>query len=262
MLVNQFYIKNLVIYGTNDEIKKPVNPYQMKAQYKREDILNELIDFQSDYFNISIDEDIKEVRANHIEANKRKNKIFVYDQVLYLPSSLIIDYTTKEKREESHRGCVAVSYDELLTLNNKIKIIVKDSQTHFAKPSDPIDKNHRQDIKDLEEEIKDWETAQFLPPHAKERKERIIKLYKDKIKEGYKYRVITYQCVTRITNKLYCVGYIDHYEKTPEYIKSEKLLKDFNKISSRWGHDVSMSEWLEIEKHFTITRKRGTNKNV
>ena len=255
-------IRTLVLYGANIESEKEINPYNAKAFFESENIFKENVIAYDDYFKIVIDSLI-ECSANptHINAKKRNNKIFVVWRVgkyggvngsLYIPFSKVIKHEViEEKKDMRGDGCINVSYNDKIVFDNDIKIICKNSKSYFAKSGDPIPNESRYNVEDLEELIKhETERAQKYPAIFKN--DRLLKLYNEQLKQGKKYRVFEYRCEDRNYQYLMLYNCVDHYEKSKEYIKAEKLTEEIKKINNKWDVD----DTIKLLKLFRLTKKR------
>lgn len=264
MKINNFTngINTIVLYGANLETVKEINPYNAKAFFTSKDIFGEDTEMYDDYFHIII-ENLMECKnfSTHINKQKKNNNIFVvwvrgkYGDIsgsLYIPfSKVLLHDVIEEKKDYYNNGCVNVSYNDKIIFNEEIKIICKDSEIYFAKPTDQI-KNQHENIIDIDECItKETERAQKYP-NVFHNCERLIDLYKSKKEQGYKYRVFNYRANEKEYNYLMLYNCVDHYEKSAEYAKAEKLTEEIKKINNHWGID----DTIKLLKVFKLTKKR------
>lgn len=266
MKVNDYYQTNKVIFynsTTGEETERVINPYKTKTFFNSVNIYGETYRHNNDDFIIKI-EKLKPAKnqESHINASKRRNDYFIVlekgtlNGVLYLPLSVVKEWKTEEEKEErpSASGCVCVSYNDYVIFNEDIKIATKDSKVYFAKGSDPIDRRYREDLKNIDEELqKAKETKSFFKSEEhRTKKDRYISLLESKKAQGFDYVVYQYRCIDVITDNLVFYGCVDHYEKSKEYIKAEKLTEELKKICSSWYIGYT----LELLKHYNITKKR------
>lgn len=256
MLLNNHNGFKLVIYNNESQSEKALNPYATKAIYDTINIYDEKVETSKDYFDLQID-DLKEVKKNHIEANKKRNINFICDKVLYLPQNKILKIETIETRKEYHKGCISISYDEMITFTDDIKIIVGDSVSYFAKKSDKL-RYSNEDIKSISEEIQTAkETKSFFESHEKqkERKDKYIKLLEEKQKSGFDYLCFAFNVEKANAKKIYFSNCISKYEKSKEYLHAEKVQKILN--SCCYSKDkLSINEVLKMLDICNITIKR------
>lgn len=255
-------IRKIVIYGGTVEKEKEINPYNAKAFFQSKNLFNETVESYDDYFKIIID-DLIECNANpvHINAKKKNNKIFVVwvcgkygdvNGVLYVPFSKILKHEIIEQKKDMRGdGCINVSYNDKIVFTDDIKIICKDSEIYFAKPSDPI-KNQHEEIAEIDELIEKERERIEKYKNLFDKSERLINLYEQKKQEGYKYKVFNYRAIDKNYNYLMLYNCVDHYEKTPEYIKAEKLTEQIKKICSHWDVD----DTVKLLKSYKLTKKR------
>lgn len=264
MKINNFVnqINTIILYGANLETTKEINPYNTKAFFTTKNIFNEDTESYDDYFKIII-ENLIECKniPTHINKQKKNDNIFVvwvrgkYGDIngaLYIPfSKVILHDVIEEKKDLRGDGCINVSYNDKIIFNNEIKIICKDSEIYFAKPTDQI-KNQYEKIIDIDECIaKETERAQKYP-NVFHNCERLIELYKSKKEQGYKYRVFNYRAIEKNYNYVMFYNCVDHYEKSTEYTKAEKLTEEIKKINNKWDVD----DTIKLLKSFKLTKKR------
>ena len=255
-------IRTLVFYGVNIKSEKEINPYNAKAFFTTKNLFNEELESFDDYFKIIISNLVECKNINtHINKQKKNNNIFVvwvrgkYGDIngsLYIPFSKVINHEViEEKKDMRGDGCINVSYNDKIVFDNDIKIICNDSEIYFAKPTDQINNQHEKII-DIDECItEETERAQKYPD-VFHNCERLIELYKSKKEQGYKYRVFNYRAIEKNYNYLMLYNCVDHYEKSAEYIKAEKITADFKKICDRWGVD----DTIKLLKIYKLTKKR------
>ena len=266
MKVNDYYQTNKIIFYNNtngEQTERIINPYNTKTFFNSVNIYGDTYLNSSDYFNIIIEE-LKPVKNQdtHINASKRRNDYFIVLEkgtlqgVLYLPLSVVKEWTTKERKEErpSASGCVCVSYDDYLIFNKEIKITTKDTKVFFARGSDPIDRNYREDLQNIDDELQKAREHEslFKSDKIREAKKRYIALLEQKKKDGFDYIVYQYRCISVITDNLTFYNCVDHYEKSKDYIAAEKLTEEIKKICGSWY----ISNTLELLKSYKITKKR------
>ena len=85
-----------------------------------------------------------------------------------------------------------------------------------------------------------------------ETKKRVIALYESKLKEGYKYIVFRYRCKPTQANYIILYNCVDHYEKTKEYIKLEKLTEQLKNYCDRW----TIQDTERLLKDYKLTKIR------
>lgn len=239
-------IRNIIFYGDDVETTREINPYNSKAFYTSKNIFDEAIEAYDDYFKIVIDSVIEcNNNEKHINAKKRKKLIFVvwvankYGFVygsLYIPNEKIIMHEVLEDKKDYHGdGCFSVSYNDKIIFNNEIKIICKDSKAFFARGSDPAIDNA---AVTLINELIDTETNRRIKyPNLFHNSDRLIDLYNQKKKEGFDYRVFQYRVLDVNYNYVVFYNCVNHYEKTKEYIKLEKLTNEIKKCCDKWDID-------------------------
>lgn len=255
-------ITNIVLYSGNTETQKNINPYNAKAFFNSKNIFNESIESYDDYFKIVV-ENLTECANSerHINANKKRNNIFVvwvrgkYGEVdgsLYIPFNKVIFHEViEDKKDMRGDGCINVSYNDKIVFLPEIQIICKDSIIYFAKGDEAI-KSQFESVQDLEECIeKETERAKKYPSLF-HNCERLLTLYKEKQNQGFKYKI--FNCRAIETNYKYLMLYncVDHYEKSAEYIKAEKLTEHIKKINKHWDVD----DTIKLLKSFKITKTR------
>lgn len=254
-------VRTVILYGSNDIIKE-INPYNTKAFFTSKNIFNENVESYDDYYKIII-ENLIECANNpkHISAKKKNNNIFIVwvrgkysdiNGVLYIPfNKVILHEVITNKKDMRGDGCVNVSYDDKIIFDNDIKIICKDSDIYFAKPTDQI-KSHYENITDIDECIaKEKERIQKYK-NLFHNCERLIELYESKKAQGYKYKVFNYRAIEKEYNYLMFYNCVDHYEKSAEYIKAEKLTESIKEINNKWDVD----DTIKLLKLFKLTKKR------
>lgn len=256
--VNNHSGKKMILYGsaTNTQTERVLNPYSTKAIFNTINIYGETIQSETDYFDIEID-NLKQVKTNHIDANKKRNICFLCGDALYIPYNKVIDFAIKETRKEYQKGCISVSYDEILTFDNDIKVIYRDSFFTWKKGTDAINKEYKEEAENLADAIaKARETKSlFDSPKIKASKERLIQLYESKIKEGFDYICWCYHAVKKTTNKIYFSMPTHHKEKSKEYQHAEKVLNVLN--SCCYSNDkLSIYEVIKMLDKCNITIKR------
>ena len=253
MLLNNHNGLKLVIYNAQNQSEKVLSPYSTKALYKTLNIYNEEVETSKDYFDLEI-ENLKEVKSNHIEANKKRNICFISNKVLYLPQNKVVNLETKETRKEYQKGCVSISYDEIITFTDDIKILVADSVSYFAKKTDSL-KYRNEDIKEISEEItKAKETKSFFAGNETKRA-RYIKLLEEKRKQGFDYLCFAYGVEQAITNKVYFSNPVSRYEKSNDYLHAEKV-RDLLNTCCYSKDKLSIYEVLKMLEVCNITIKR------
>lgn len=256
------HITNIILYSGNTETQKTINPYNAKAFFNSKNIFNETIESYDDYFKIIIDNLAECINSEkHINANKKRNNIFVvwvrgkYGDVngsLYIPFNKVITHEIiEEKKDMRGDGCINVSYNDKIVFAPDIKIICLDSETYFAKGEEPI-KNQFENITELEECIEKETERTKKYSNLFHNRERLLNLYREKMQQGYKYKVFNYRAIE--TNYKYLVLYncVDHYEKSESYIKAEKLTEQLKKINSHWGID----DTIKLLKSYKLTKTR------
>lgn len=256
-------IRKVIIYNGAAETTKEINPYNIKAFYDSKNIFDEPTEGSDDYPKVIINNLIECANnEKHINAKKKNNYIFVVwvrgkycgavDGVLYVPANKIKSHEVlTNKKDMRGDGCVNVSYDDKIIFNDEIKIVCKDSEVYFAKGDEPI-KNHFESITDLDECIeKETERAEKYPSLF-HNAERLLTLYKEKKEQGYKYKVFNYRAIEKEYNYLIFYNCVDHYEKTAEYIKAEKMTEDIKRINKHWDVD----DTIKLLKLFKLTKKR------
>lgn len=259
-------VRTFVIYDQEqNEQERTINPYNSKAFFNSVDIYGEPLEIYDDYYSIFVP-DLVECKNNptHIKAKEKKGLIFVvwvvdkYGSVygaLYIPTNAIKSHEIiEEKRDMQGRGCVCVSYNDKIVFDSeKIKIECRDSKYFFAKGSDPIPESGRADVVDLREELeKSQEHLEKYLTLNPEKRAKYIELLKQKIAEGYEYRVSQYRCTSTSANYLILYNCVDHYEKSADYIKLEKLTNQIRAINKHWGED----DTLKLLAIFKLTKKR------
>ena len=259
-------VRTVVIYSSAfGELVRTINPYNSKAFFPSVNIYGEPIEMYDDYYKISVP-DLVECKNNpvHIKAKQKQGCIFVvwtadkYGSVygtLYIPMSAIISHDIlEEKKDVQGRGCTCVSYNDKLVLDpKKIQLHCKDSVHYFAKGSDPAP-DSRCDLEDLHEELKKCrEYLEKYPTINPENRRRYIALLEQKIADGFTYKVSQYRCIDMVADYWVLYNCVDHYEKTPEYVKLEKLTDQLKKINKHWSEDNT----VRLLASFKLTKKRG-----
>jgi len=251
MKVNNNNGVKMVIYDNAKETTKALNPYATKALFESVNIYGEKYPASDDYFSIIID-DLKQVRKNHIEANKKRNICFICDNLLYLPACKVVNIEIKENRKEYRAGCISISYDEIITFSEDIKIIVKDSETAFKKKSDPAGDN-REEVKSIAEEL---QKAKEAKPLFNKNKDRYINLLEEKQKAGFDYIIFAYRVFEKTTNKIYFSNPVSREEKSKEYLHAEKVQKVLNDCVYK-NNQLSIYEVLAILKKCNVSIKKA-----
>ena len=262
-----FYKKIIFYANDNDqEMTRELNPYKVKAFYTSIDIYGDNYGTSSDYLDIEIKGLILcNNNPQHINAKKRKNTIFIVleagtiEGVLYVPFNQVKTHEIEEQKEDYQgRGCVRVSYNDKITFFNSVKVFVRDNRAYFTKGDTPTPQNVRYDVESIEEKLNDLETKKpYFDNEERQRARAKLKaLYQSKIKEGFAY--IVYEFGYKWTEANYITFYncVDHYEKSQEYIKLERLTKDLQAINERW----SESDTSQLLKRYKLTKKRTTKK--
>lgn len=259
-------VRTVVLYDQEqNETEKTINPYNSKAFFPSVNIYGEPIEIYDDYYKISVP-DLVECKNNptHIKSKEKRGLIFVvwvvdkYGSVygsLYIPRTAVLSCETlTEKTDHQGRGCVCVSYNDKLVLDStKIQLICQDSRHYFAK-GDDIAPDGRCDFEDIAEELE--KTRQFMkkyPQISQENRARYCALLEDKLAQGYKYRVSHYRCITTVADYWVLYNCVDHYEKTPEYVKLEKLTNQLKAINKHWDEN----DTVRLLAQFKLTKKRG-----
>ena len=255
-------IKTFILYGNDSQTEKNINPYNSKAFFDTENILKQTTESYDDYYKLIIN-DLAESSTNpaHINAKKKKNLIFIVwvkdrygftSGSLYIPFNKVLKHEIiEEKKDMRGDGCVNVSYHDKIIFTDDIKILCKDSFHYFAKPNDPI-RNINDDVAELADCIAKEEEHMQKYPKVYKNAEMLIKLYNEKIKEGYKYRCFSYRSVEKSYKYFMLYNCVDHYEKSPEYIKAEKLTETIKKINGKWDTD----DTIKLLKIFKLTKIR------
>lgn len=253
MLLNNHNGLKLVIYNNESQSEKALNPYTTKAIYKTLNIYDEKVETSKDYFDFEID-NLKEVRKNHIEANKKRNICFICDKTLYIPVCKVLNIETIETRKEYKKGCISISYDEIITFSEDIKIIVNDSVVYFAKKTDKCRYNN-EDIKSISEELQKAKETKLLFAGSETKREKYIKLLEEKQKAGFDYLVFAYNVEKTTGEKVYFSNPVSKYEKSKEYIHAEKVQEALNKCIYK-NNQLSIYEVLSILEKCNISIKR------
>ena len=155
------------------------------------------------------------------------------------------------KKDMRGDGCINVSYDDKIVFDSDIKIICKNSKSYFAKGDDPAPKSHC-DIELITDLIAKEQERYNKYPSVFYSSKKLIDLYEEQLKQDKKYRVFEYRCEERNYNYLMLYNCVDHYEKTPEYIKAEKLTEELKSICSHWD----VCDTLKLLKKYKLTKKR------
>lgn len=266
MKINNYYndIRTLVLYGDNTQKEQSINPYNSKAFFDTKNMFEEPCESYDDYYHIYI-ANLVECNNNptHINAKKKRELVFVVwvvgkhgdvNGVLYIPFNKVLTHEVIEKKKDMRGdGCVCVSYNDKIVFDDSIKIICKDSAHYFAKPNDQI-RNQNDDITEIEGCIEKEQERLEKYGALFHNSQRLIDLYKSKLEEGYKYRCFAYRYKDVNYKYLMLYNYVDHYEKSPEYVKAEKLTKDLAEINKHWDVD----DTIKLLKTYKLTKKRAS----
>lgn len=254
-----------VIIYTDNQSEKAIEFYEAKTYFNAVNLYGETYQSEQNYLTLEID-NLKIVRNNptHINASKRRNDLFIlssndYRQTaLYIPRSALKDLSVEERKTEDRKGCFSVHYDSLLTFGENIKVKTTTAKAYFAKPTDPADKNHHEEIKSIDDEIEKTRShiSFFKGEKHRQARERYLALLEEKKRAGFGYLVYQYGSVEVTTDNLRLFAYIDHYEKTAEYIKAEKLTKEMQTINGRW----TIYNTLDLLERYKLTKKRSAKK--
>jgi hypothetical protein len=254
-----------VIIYTDNQNENAIEFYEAKTYFSSVNLYGETYQSESDYLTLEID-NLKIVRNNptHINASKRRKDLFIlasndYQQTaLYIPRSALKDLSVEERKTEDRKGCLSVHYDSLLTFGENIKVKTITAKAYFAKPTDQADKNHREEIKRIDDEIEKTRSHMsfFKGEKHRQARERYLALLEEKKRAGFEYLVYQYGSVEVTTDNLRLFGYVDHYEKSAEYIKAEKLTKELQTINERW----TIYNTLDLLERYKLTKKRSAKK--
>lgn len=264
--VNNQFVNRLFVYYTYTQQEKQIEFYSAKTYFKSVNIYGETFQNEGrEYFTLEI-ADLKTVSNNptHINANKRKNSLFVVlnakegSYSLYIPSTAVKKWEIVENKKEYREGCVSVSYDNRLTLGEQIKVKTLDTEAHFERGDEPINNNLPRSVRNIEEELTNAREKLPLFDNEKHRKnrERYINLLEEKKKAGYKYLVYCHNSVPVTTDNITLLACVDHYEKSKEYIKIEKLTEELKTINRNW----SILDTQDLLKRYKLTKKRSAKK--
>lgn len=259
-------VRTVVLYDQEqNETEKTINPYNSKAFYQSRNIYGEPLEMYDDYYRIIVPE-LVECKNNptHIKSKEKRGLIFVvwlvdkYGSVygsLYIPKLAIISHKIEEEKKDYRgRGCVCVSYNDRLVFDPlKIRIECEESRTFFAKKDEPAP-DGRCDIESIKEEIeKQADILAKYPTIKPDNRRRYVALLEQKLSEGYEYKVKQYRWKKVSADYLVLYNCIDHYEKTPEYIKLEKLTNQLKAINKHWDEE----DTVRLLAQFKLTKKRG-----
>lgn len=267
MLINDYYhAQKIIFYSEQIEEKKPLNPYQAKAFFNSVDIFGDDIEMSDDNFNIFVKELVPCCNnPQHINAKKRKNAVFIVLErgtlqgVLYIPFNKVKAHEViEDKKDYQGRGCVCVCYNDKIIFDDSIKVYAKDSRSYFSKGSDPIPQGVRYECENLREKVEELEKKKsyFINEKATQRLERLKALYLQKIDDGFDHITFEYKYKTLEADYIVLYGFVDHYEKSPEYLKLERLTNELKTICDRWDE----SDTVELLKRYKLTKKRTSKK--
>lgn len=268
MKINKYSndVRTLVFYSENNEKEQSINPYNSKAFFDTTNMLGDSITSYDDYYKIIIS-DLVECSNNqtHIKAKQKKGLCFVVwvagkygdvNGVLYIPFNKVKSHEIiEEKDDQRGDGCICVSYNDKIVFDDSIKIVCCDSEHYFLKGSDPL-RNSNDDFTSIGDCIAKEEEHLQKYPTLYENAQRLIELYKEKQAQGFEYRCFSYRSINKDYKYLMLYNCVDHYEKTSEYVKAEKLTEEIKKINKNWGVD----DTIKLLKAFKLTRKRTTKK--
>lgn len=250
-------IKKVIIY-TDDGAERILEFCNAKTFYNSVNLYGETYQSETNYLSVEI-ASLKNAKSNQINACKRRGDIFTACESLYLPTSAYKSLTIEDKRKEYRKGCVSVFPVYHLTFDGElIQIKTKTLKSYFAKGDEPLEKDFHTEVKNLDEEVKESLDilAHYENEKLRQKKERYISLLAKKKSEGYKYLVYVHNSVPVTTDYLVLSGYVDHYEKSKEYQKTERLTEELKTINERW----SIYDTEELLKRFTLTKKRSVKK--
>jgi len=250
-----------VLYNDQEETIKSISPYISRVYFKDTDIFGDTITNSEDYYSIEV-EGLLTCNNNpkHITAKKRRSECFIVlepstlEGVLYIPFNKVKTHEVQEvKKDYQNRGCVSVSHNDLMTFDDSVKLYAKASRHSFVKGSDPAPRGNY-DADRIDERLEKLKNnpSPFLKRDP-QRQERLIALYEQKLAEGFDYIVWEYRCEWKKADSILFEGCVERYEKSPEYIKLEKLTNDLQTINSRWD----MDDTIQLLKKFNITKKRN-----
>ena len=263
---NTRYEADKVIVYTDNQSEKEIEFYGAKTYFKSVNLYGETYQAEDDYFTLEIDS-LKIVRNNptHINASKRRSDIFIvlfpYDHrrnALYVPRSALKDWSVEDRKEEYRKGCISVCCDSRFIFGENIKVKTLTAKAYFAKPTDPADKNHREEVKRIDDEIEKTRShiSFFKGEKHRQARERYLALLEEKKRAGFEYLVYSYANEEVTTDNIRLLAPVDHYEKTAEYIKAEKLTKEMQTINKRW----TIYNTLDLLERYKLTKKRSAKK--
>jgi len=258
---NKYEARSLVLYNDQEETTKSISPYISRVYFKDVDIFGDTITNSEDYYSIEVNFLlISNKNPKNIQAKKRRQECFIVlepgtlEGVLYIPFKRVLTHEiTEVKKDHQNRGCVSVSHNDLITFDTSIQLYAKASRLSFVKGSDPAPSGHC-DYERIDERLEKLKNSPspFLKKDP-ERMARLIALYEQKLAEGFEYIVWEYRCEWKRAESILFEGHVERYEKSPEYIKLEKLTNDLKTINKHWGED----DTIQLLKKFNITKKRN-----
>ena len=238
--VNGTRVDTTIIYKGEEE--KKLDGYSITSKT----IITSVIDekYEHDYQYPEIDDcNIELVNKNQINKAKRENKNFLYidrqtnKSYFYVNENEIEKIEDVEERHEYRTGCISICDNQLITFKN-IKVSYDENKHVFLKADDPYRDGDVRQIKDMYEDAK------------KTGIKKLIRFYKDKLDNNYKYAVLLREKETKTTNNIYIHNCVSREEKTAEYIKAEKITSKIQKIDERW----SIYKTLEFQAVFALCR--------